>query len=174
MKRLSPEICRILAIDPTTCGFGFVVLEGQMSLVDWGVKRAKRDKNAKCLAKVLDLIRQYQPTVIVFEDCSGRESRRHERIKEFLEEVKNLATNNKIKTRKVSRHTLKKTFASERASSRYEIATVIAKRLPDLAPLLPPRRQPWMSEDARMHIFNAAAMVLALISPATASQQMAN
>lgn len=33
---------RILAIDPTTRGFGFGILEAPERLIDWGVKEAKR------------------------------------------------------------------------------------------------------------------------------------
>jgi hypothetical protein len=42
------------------------------------------------------------------------------------------------------------------------MAQAVAARFPELAPRLPPQRKPWMSEDCRMAIFDAAAFVLAL------------
>jgi hypothetical protein len=52
MNKIQPKYFRILAIAPSTRGFGFAVLEGEASLVDWGVKTAKGDKNKQSLAKV--------------------------------------------------------------------------------------------------------------------------
>ena len=42
-----------------------------------------------------------------------------------------------------------------------EIARFIAARFPELARSLPPERKPWMSEDSRMAIFDAAAFAFA-------------
>jgi hypothetical protein len=42
-----------------------------------------------------------------------------------------------------------------------EIARFIAARFPELARSLPPERKPWMSEDSRMAIFDAAALAFA-------------
>jgi hypothetical protein len=39
-----------------------------------------------------------------------------------------------------------------------EIAEAIARRVPALHLYVPPARKPWMSEDARMGIFDAAAL----------------
>jgi hypothetical protein len=44
--------------------------------------------------------------------------------------------------------------------SKYAIAEAIAKHLPAFERHLPPQRKPWMSEDSRMGIFNAAALAL--------------
>ena len=42
----------------------------------------------------------------------------------------------------------------------YEVARAVADHLPELAPRLPPRRKPWMSQDERMSIFEAVAFGL--------------
>ena len=52
---------RVLALDPTHRGFGFVVLEGPTTLVDWGVKRVGPAKNQETIAKVSGLIERYRP-----------------------------------------------------------------------------------------------------------------
>jgi RNase H-fold protein (predicted Holliday junction resolvase) len=58
--RLNREI-RVLAIDPSTRGFGYAVIEGRESLIDWGVKETKTDKNRRSLELIADLIEQYEP-----------------------------------------------------------------------------------------------------------------
>ena len=47
------------------------------------------------------------------------------------------------------------------AFTKYQIATTIAERLPELAPRLPPFRKPWLSEDYRMSIFDAVSFPVA-------------
>jgi hypothetical protein len=46
------------------------------------------------------------------------------------------------------------------AVTRYARAQFIASHIPVFRPLLPPPRKIWNSEDARMSIFDAAALVL--------------
>jgi len=55
---------------------------------------------------------------------------------------------------------VKKVFAVFRANTKHEIAHAVAQQLPELAPRLPRFRKPWMSEDYRMAIFDAAALAL--------------
>ena len=76
MSRDYTKDTRVLAIDPSTRGFGFTVLEGPERLVDWGVKETKKNKNARSLELIEDLIDLYQPSVIAVEDYRGKGSRR--------------------------------------------------------------------------------------------------
>ena len=46
----------VLALHATSRGFGFVVMSGPFSLVDWGTRQALKDKNATCLSKLTELI----------------------------------------------------------------------------------------------------------------------
>ncbi len=68
MNGSSTKVKRVLAIDPTTKGFGFAVMEGPEKLIDWGVKGVRGSKNSECLRLISGLIDQYQPDVIVVED----------------------------------------------------------------------------------------------------------
>jgi len=72
---------RVLAIDPHPRGFGYAVFEGPATLVDWGTKDIRRDKERVALHKIGELVRQYLPTVIVVEDCTHRQSRRNPRVR---------------------------------------------------------------------------------------------
>src|ERR1700733_5249264 len=151
---------RTLAIDPTSRGFGFVVLEGQRTLVDWGVKATKSDKKSETLAKVTDLIRHYHPRVLIVEDCHANGSRRCLRVKHLLDNIHRLAEREGLKSRKVSLLTVRRVFIAFRARNKHQIAQVIAQQLPELAMRLPRYRKPWMSEDYTVAIFDAAAFAL--------------
>src|SRR5207249_4491100 len=56
---------RVLAVDPTSRGFGFAVLEGPDRLLDWGLVHARTDKRARTLEAVADLLERYRPDVLV-------------------------------------------------------------------------------------------------------------
>jgi Holliday junction resolvasome RuvABC endonuclease subunit len=155
------DIC-VLAIDPSTRGFGFAILEGPERLVDWGVKETKMDKKRRSLKLIGELIDQYQPNVIVVEDYAGKGSRRCRRIQGLINDISKLAAKRKIKVRSFSRLKVKQVFSESGASNKYEIAVAIAKRFPELVPRLPRFRKPWMSEDYRMSIFDAVALAKAI------------
>ncbi|MGO8735355.1 MAG: hypothetical protein ACLQVM_21465 [Terriglobia bacterium] len=163
MSKVPSEHRRVLAIDPTSRGFGFVVLEGPHRLIDWGVAHARVDKHRRCLARVANLIAHYEPEVIVLEDGAGRGSRRSARVRQLLKEIQGLAMNRDIPTRRYSRSELRHAFAESGARTKYEIAKVIAGRFPELASRLPPFRKPWMSEDDRMNIFDALGLALTML-----------
>lgn len=159
MRSRNPNPKRVLSIDPTSRGFGFVVFESPTTLVDWGCKAIRQQDEAKTLAKVLELIHHYQPGIIVLEDYRG--SRRCARVQNLLGEVCRLATAEGLEIRCVPVLRVKKVFRTFGAHTKQEIAHAVAQQLPELAPELPRYRKPWMSEGSQMAIFDAAALALA-------------
>src|SRR3989442_3800995 len=130
-RRPNREIC-VLAIDPCTRGFGFAILEGPERLVDWGVKETKKNKNARTLKLIEELIDRFQPSLIVVEDYAGKGSRRCRRIQELINDISKLASKRKIKVRSFSRIKVKQAFSEAGASNKQEIAVTIANRFPEL------------------------------------------
>lgn len=158
MKSRNPNPKRVLAIDPTSRGFGFVVFESPTTLIDWGTKSIRQQDEAETLAKILKLIHHYQAENMVLEDHRG--SRRCARVQSLLDGVCRLATAEGLKTRCIPVSRVKKVFGTFRANTKHEIAHVVGQQLPELAPELPRFRKPWMNEDYRMAIFDAAALAL--------------
>ena len=154
---------RILAIAPSTRGFGFAVLEGLDMLADWGVKEAKGDKNNQSLRKVKELVAHYMPDVIVLQDTSPKDCRRSLRIKTLSRRIISLASRQKIKVELFSDQQLKDVFFADGKGTKDARAQIVAARFPEeLASRLPPKRKPWKSEDHRMAIFDAVALVLVI------------
>jgi hypothetical protein len=57
---------------------------------------------------------------------------------------------------------VRRVFFGGAGGTKHALAEIIAHRFPDeLGFRLPPKRRPWMSEDSRMDIFDAVALVLA-------------
>jgi hypothetical protein len=151
---------RILAINPTHRGFGFVVLEGPGLLVDSGIRDVRRAKNARSTEEVARLLKLYRPEVLTLEDSAARGSRRRGRVKQLIVQISQLAKHSRIAVRKVPRLKVRTAFLRLEASNKHQIARVIAAQFPELTSLLPPERKPWMSEDTRMAVFDAAAFAL--------------
>src|SRR5487761_70224 len=155
----------VLAIYPTTRGFGFVLMTSPLAPVDWGTKEVRGgNKNAKCLAKVAALIEAHQPDAIALEDATAPGSRRSLRIRRLSRAISSLAEDQAIDVHTYSRSAMRACFERFGARTRFEIATAIAKRVAAFERFLPPPRKLWMSEDVRMSIFNAAALAIAFFA----------
>ncbi len=151
----------VLAIYPITRGVAFVLMKSPLAPIDWGVKGAPgRDKNARVLKTVAALIDLHQPDVILLEDPTSPRLRRAPRIERLTRAIESLARDQQIEVHRFARLTVQQCFAQFGARTRYEIAATIATRIPAFERFLPPKRKLWMSEDARMGIFRAAALAL--------------
>jgi hypothetical protein len=61
-------------------------------------------------------------------------------------------------------------FAGVGVINKRQLAEAVAKHIPAFQRYLPRVRKPWMSEDSRMHLFDAAALALTFFqSPSAAS-----
>jgi hypothetical protein len=160
MTRGARTTQRMLAIDPTPRGFGFVVLEGPNRLVDWGVKDVRTNKEAATLKKVHELIGLYRPDVLVTEDCDDRSSRRGPRVQALIRKLQAEAARLNVKSRPVSIWRAHAAFAITGKANKYRIAEAICGRFPELALRRPRLRKPWMSEDERQAVFDAVTFGL--------------
>lgn len=154
----------VLAVVPSTRGFGFAILEGPQSLLEWGVKEVRGKKNAGALKHIAELIECYKPDVIVMEDCADRHCRRGARVRRLIQDLSKLATSKRIKVRRISARIVRAVLSGSTAASKQQIATTISQQFPELVSRLPPLRKPWMSEDPRMGIFDAVALGLTFFS----------
>jgi hypothetical protein len=149
----------ILAIYPQSRGFAFVLCEGWLAPADWGIHEARGpEKNARCLARINSLLELHMPDVVVLQDMADGGTRRAPRVQELNARIADLADLRGMKVRKYSREEIIEYFTDLGASTKHRLAETIAKHVPALALYVPPKRKPWMSEDPRMGIFEAAAL----------------
>ncbi len=154
---------RVLAVNPSRGGFGYVVLEGPRLLVDFGTSDAQEEKNARCIRGVSRLIELYRPDAMILEDSRAKGSRRRQRVQRLIHELGELARRNKVQVHRISRMKVRNAFAQFEASNKDQIARAIAEQLPELASRIPPERKPWVSEARRMAIFDAAAFAITFL-----------
>jgi hypothetical protein len=142
----------ILAIDPTSRGFAFAVLEAPAFLVDWG-ERIVPSKTGGLLRKVDDLLTHHQPAVLVVEDLAAKGCRRRTRAREEIHHMEQLAIARGVRVERASRLAVIDTFAP--GKSKYEVALRLAESFPVAGQRLPRRRKAWTSEDQRVNTFDA-------------------
>jgi hypothetical protein len=150
----------VLAIHPTSRGFGWVLFESARKPVDWGIASAKAGRNAKLVSRFRRLLRRYDPAVFALETYEGASSRRTGRIRDLCRELQHLASVKGLYTPIYDRELVCARFARDGATTRYAIAQVIAERIPDFDHRMPRYRKVWLAEDARQSLFDAAALAL--------------
>ncbi len=153
----------VLSVSLTIRGFAYILFEGTHTPVDWGIHDARgQKKNANCLAKIAALVERFRPDLLVLEDSEHLSSHRSGRVRELSKDLCAFAKGHGIPLRHISRQDIREAFAPLNAQTKDEIAAVIVEELPVLVRYLPPTRKPWMSEDARLGLFDAAALYLTL------------
>jgi hypothetical protein len=157
---LRPHV-HVLAVYLSTRGFGFVLFEGPLSPVEWGVKDIRRSgKNEACLLAIAKMLEGYQPGMLVLQDTTERGTLRAKRIRHLNLTIAELADGVGIERIAFSRGDVMRAFASVGALNKRQVAETIARRIPAFERYLPPVRKAWMSEDSRMSLFDAAALAL--------------
>ncbi len=157
-----PENASILAIALSSEGFGFAVIEGKDTLIDWAVTYATGDKNGAAIAKVKKLLEHYKPFAIVLEDSIASGTRRSCRIRTLVKRIVAAAEAQNVKAVMLSRQLIRRNLSGDSLGNKDDLAALVAERFPEeLAHRLPPKRKPWNSQDHRMLIFDAVAVGLA-------------
>ncbi|MBX3177721.1 MAG: hypothetical protein KF886_10195 [Candidatus Hydrogenedentes bacterium] len=106
------------------------------------------------------LIRLHAPHALVAEDMDAPGCRRRGRAVRLTRAVCKLAKTLDINVHTVSATAVKTAFAQDGANTKVQIAAAVTLRFPALMRHLPPLRKPWMSEDYRFSIFDAAAFMI--------------
>jgi len=150
----------ILAVHPTSRGFGWALFESPLSVVDWGMAHAKQGRNEKLLRRFERLLSRYEPPVVVLEEFEGGACRRADRIQLLCRNMVHLAACRGMETSVYRKSTVQAVFASVGASTRHEIALAIAQRIEAFSHRIPSDRKPWVAEDPRQSLFDAAALAL--------------
>jgi hypothetical protein len=151
----------VLAVHPTSRGFGWVLFESPLAPVDWGLASVKAKRSARSLARFERLLNRYEPKVVVFEQFSEHPARRANRIQELCRQMIALAGKRGIYTPIYSRETIRECFERSGAITRRDIALSIGEQIEVFRRRLPRERKRWgESEDVRQSLFDSVALAL--------------
>jgi len=152
-------------VHPIPRGFGYAVVEEDpVRLVDWGVASCRKRKNPHCLFVLGRMLDRFDPTVLVIENPHEARTLRREVLGRFVDDVTDLLAPTRIAFRAYSRREIREAFAAPGAVTKQEIAELLGRQFPELAARIPPVREIWHTEDARMSIFDALSLALTHLS----------
>src|SRR5258708_20321545 len=133
----------VLAIYLNTRGFAFVLFEGPLAPVDWSVREMRGSrKDARCLARIVTILDQYLPDVLVLQDTSAQGTRRARRIVKLNEAVAALAEARGLPVYLYSRDEVSRAFESFGVTNKQGLAEIIAKQNSPFDGHSPPPPQP--------------------------------
>jgi Holliday junction resolvasome RuvABC endonuclease subunit len=158
---MTPKSRIVLGLHPSSRGFGWVLFEDALSLLDWGTVDIRRDKNAIALSRIELLFDRHQPAVLAMERHDAAAARRSQRIRRLYVAVVKCAENRDIGVQCYSRAEISGSRYLKGARTREEVAAAVADCLSVLRPRLPKPRQIWVGERSGMSLFCAAACALA-------------
>lgn len=162
---------RILAIDPTHRGFGYVVFEEPHRLVDWGLCQVRRSRTNQIRSRVRNLARLVAPDLIVLEDTAQPGCRRGHRARHFIHGAAIEAAALQIRIRYIPAALVRERHDRVGGATKDIVARRMIVGFPELATLLPATRKPWMSEPEAMAVFDACGFALHAISPRRAADR---
>jgi hypothetical protein len=151
----------VLAVYPVSRGFGWVLFEGPLAPVNWGIASVKRNKSAWCMTRFGKLIDLYRPKAILLEVNNSPEAGPRNRVAALAQDMRGFAANRDIDVHVYSRAEVATALLSNEHVSRGDVVEVVAELLPILRDRLPSPRRPWQSEDGRRCLFDAAALGIA-------------
>ena len=151
---------RILAIDPTTKGFGYAILDLPKHLVAWGMAHVKGEKSTGAIFRFEALLDQFRPDAVVLEDTTAKGSRRYPRVRELLDTLGKIARERGIPVQTVSRLAVIAHFSKDETAIKHSIATTLAVAYPELAEKVPRKRKIYQSEDERIAVYDALSLAV--------------
>ena len=161
----------VLSLYLNTRGLSFVLFEGSLSPYDWGIFEIRgQTKDNQIIDRVNRLFNQYVPDVLVMQDMGPGGTRRASRLEMLNQAIGGIAGQRGIPVFAYSRAEVYSEFQSQRFTNKQTLAELIAKSIPAFERHVPPPRKPWMSEDARMGLFDAAALALLFFQKAGIEQ----
>jgi Holliday junction resolvasome RuvABC endonuclease subunit len=150
----------ILALEIRLRRVGFAVLEGPDHLLDWGILRwgADVDPVLATIQRISPLLALYSPSFVVLKSLNlARKARLRMRA---IDAVMRELTSRSIEVRMLKRADVRLAFRQSGSRNKYQIATSIAERFPELKRKLPTKRKAYQPERYNAVIFDAVALAL--------------
>ena len=148
---------RVLAIELRSQRFGFVLLEGHNTLLDWGICGYRRNISNILSRRLSTAASLFAPFLIVVRHRNRPKVLRNASLELLEQEAQRFSLSLEVLTASaVQEH-----FERHGGRNKYEISRIVANALPELAWRLPNKRKLWQSEPATQVLFDAAALALA-------------
>jgi|SRR6185437_2455471 len=156
---MNDHAAKIVAIEMCPARFGFVVFDGPVALIDWGVRNFSSREVLR--EKISALVTLHAPTRILIRcrHSASEEARARTRVAAVVvrEEMRRQQVDmENVGTKEVSYFFLSR----HQCQTKHQIATKIADWFVELSSKLPAERKKWQSEPYAIAVFDAAATAI--------------
>jgi hypothetical protein len=151
---------RTLALSLRARRFGYAMFEGT-KLLDYGVCSCGSGPEAMSIigAKRMNrLLRLFHPTRIVLRRQSRSLDRSLFESQSLLKSIRRTIRKQRIDTHFITYGEVRAAFAAFHVHTKYEVAAVVARIVPELLPDLPLSRKAWKPEPEIVPLFEAIAV----------------
>jgi len=160
MKTIQLEVPRVMALSIATGRVGYAVLEGPRFLVDFGVLDLRGANDNERITKIVETIAWNLPDILVLEDVKAKGCMKGARSRVLIKRIKLETSLRAIDIVMISRLDVRRFFAPLDGRNKDVIARTVANHFPELLRALPRERRPWVPEQYRMALFEAASYAL--------------
>jgi hypothetical protein len=150
----------VLAVHPTTQGFGWILFEGPDSPLTWGIVCAAPKRQTHLVNRFERILKRSNPRTLVIEDCDAEGTRRGPRAQALCKSMLHLARCADMRTSIYPWSMVRACFAAKGAQTRHEIARAVADQIEVLWPRLPSERKLWLPPSRNQALFDAAALAI--------------
>lgn len=154
----------VLAVAPIYRGLGFIVLDLEGGLLDWGTTDTRRHNAPASIKRAHKMLQRYAPETLVLELVGSPTCRRKQAARELITEIALLGKEFGCSVAFYDRGEVWRCLRLEGRETKASMARAVAERLPVLARRVPKPRKIWESEKQSMSIFVAAGLALAHLS----------
>jgi Holliday junction resolvasome RuvABC endonuclease subunit len=150
----------VFAVYPNAHGFGFVYMENERKLIDFGTVRIRPICNNRIFEKIKQTIDYFRPTIVVVPDPDCKSSRTGNRVRKLIAKIIEYGEQEKLPVFQYSRDQVRDIMESFGVTTKYEIARWLLTEFTELEKRKPKERKLWTSEDRNMAIFDALSLAL--------------
>jgi hypothetical protein len=159
---------RIMAIDLRRSRFGYAILDGTNAVLEWGSGEIWADGKKRGdfkNARVQSALRVSSPATVVVRKSQYRGSLDSPLKDRLMRQIRRDAEGYSIPVVMIGQDEIRTAFQLSKRASKYEIASVVARKFPELRLMLPAERKAWEPEMHSMIIFDTIAAGLAYLQP---------
>lgn len=148
----------VLALYPHGKGIAYACMSTPTEVIESGQRFFHPICNRKCLKQAQNVLRHFQPDIVVLEDNESKISFKRDRIIKLLVNIKHDAESLNLRVVHYKREHIREVFMQFEATTKHEIAHKIASWLPKYAKRVPKVRDICGSESHMMGEFDAISL----------------
>jgi Holliday junction resolvasome RuvABC endonuclease subunit len=148
----------VLAIYPHGKGIAYACMSTPTTMIESGQRFFHPICNRKCRKRAQNVLRYFCPDIVILEDEVSDIAFKRDRVTRLLGEIKHDAEELNLRVVQYKREHIREVFGQFGASTKHEIATKIAKWLPEYTKRVPKVRDICGSESSAMGEFDAISL----------------